>query len=401
MAISAGVNISGFSRLVYIFPTPTGCSYGGLGTIGGGPGRSWVFNYYQDRRVYGHELGHNLGIHHAASISCGAKAIDVYQNCSYDEYGDYFDVMGNFWFVSPQMHHFNGVHKQSVGWIAPGQIAQVSESGTFELSGLEGLSQGLQILKIAKPNTNESYFVSFRQSIGFDLGLIAGLTRGVSIHIGNDNPAIQSKFIDVTPGTGDFSGFGDATLSDGQSFIDLLNNIQVSQISHDQDSAQVEVRFLSVTPTPTRTPTPTTASLPTPTTVATAFTADFNNLSSPNRVFSGQYPSGKLSWPTNQWFLSSPWGAFITNSMSTISTRTSSSFSVLTNNILSGLDLYNGGKGSSTITLSCAGNPNKVVAINPQQLLTNVATGWTVRCATITFKSSNGWDTNFDNLRFK
>jgi hypothetical protein len=61
------------------------------------------------------------------------------------------------------------------------------------------------------------------------------------------------------------------------------------------------------------------------------------------------------------------------------------------------LDAYNGGSVASTVTLSCAGQPTVTVSF-PVSQLTTIATGWGGTCSTVTIGSSNGWDTNFDNL---
>lgn len=243
LATASGVNLSLYSKIVYVFATPPTCGYLALGTIGGTPGRSWVFNYYSDGRVFGHELGHNYGVHHAASLSCGAKTIDVYGNCAYDEYGDYFDVMGNFWYVSPSMLHFNGAHKMTVGWIPQDRVQTATASAIYHVYNEESLSTAAQVIKINKPDTGESYYVSYRQPIGFDTGLVAGMTRGVSIHVWNGNAFVQTKLLDASPLVGDFNGFGDATMQDGQHFIDVANGFELVQKSHDQSYAEVEIIF--------------------------------------------------------------------------------------------------------------------------------------------------------------
>ena len=49
------------------------------------------------------------------------------------------------------------------------------------------------------------------------------------------------------------------------------------------------------------------------------------------------------------------------------------------------------------VTLSCIGNATVAQPVAAGQLLT-IATGWSVACATVTLGSTNGWDTNVDNL---
>ena len=41
--------------------------------------------------------------------------------------------------------------------------------------------------------------------------------------------------------------------------------------------------------------------------------------------------------------------------------------------------------------------PDKVVTVQPHTLVT-VQTHWTAPCGKVTIFSTNGWDTNFDNL---
>jgi hypothetical protein len=60
------------------------------------------------------------------------------------------------------------------------------------------------------------------------------------------------------------------------------------------------------------------------------------------------------------------------------------------------LDAYNGGA-PTTVTLRCAGQTDRVVNLASGQLAT-IATNWSGTCTTVTIMSTNGWDTNFDNL---
>ena len=56
-----------------------------------------------------------------------------------------------------------------------------------------------------------------------------------------------------------------------------------------------------------------------------------------------------------------------------------------------------GGKGPSTISLSCDGQPTVQVDLNPSEAKT-IQTNWTDACSRVTVASSNGWETNFDSL---
>jgi len=166
-ATSAGVNLSQYTRRVYLFPSTSSCGWAGAGTIGGNPSRTWS-NGYNDNMVYAHELGHNVGVHHASSISCGTKAIDVYSNCTVTEYGDKTDTMGGW-----NLFQFNAPHKVAMGWVPLSRVQPVTTNGTYTIAPLEVNGSAMQALKISKPDTSESYYVSYRQPLGFDATLVS------------------------------------------------------------------------------------------------------------------------------------------------------------------------------------------------------------------------------------
>jgi hypothetical protein len=67
--------------------------------------------------------------------------------------------------------------------------------------------------------------------------------------------------------------------------------------------------------------------------------------------------------------------------------------------VLLSVDAYNGGV-ATTVTFACVGNPTRTQDLYAGQLLT-IATEWAMPCTTVTVGSSNGWDTNFDNLTYR
>lgn len=127
-------------------------------------------------------------------------------------------------------------------------------------------------------------------------------------------------------------------------------------------------------------------------------TIDFNNATGQDVVFEGQYPSGVIDWGTNIWFLSSPWGQFTTKSISfNGSGETSGAFTLMVPKTPVSVQAYNGGTVASTVTLACTGNTTKSQSVSVNSLVT-ITTDWTNPCSTVTVTSSNGWNTNFDNL---
>ncbi|HWC29425.1 MAG TPA: galactose oxidase-like domain-containing protein, partial [Dehalococcoidia bacterium] len=133
---------------------------------------------------------------------------------------------------------------------------------------------------------------------------------------------------------------------------------------------------------------------------AAVTTVTFDDTTTQNQPLNGQYPSALIDWGNGAWFLSGPWGAFATRSASFAhSGLSSASFNFVQPRRLIELTAFNGGSGTSTVTLSCPGQTPKTQGV-PSGAVVQIATGWDETCATVTVSSSNGWNTNFDNLKF-
>jgi hypothetical protein len=61
------------------------------------------------------------------------------------------------------------------------------------------------------------------------------------------------------------------------------------------------------------------------------------------------------------------------------------------------VDAYNGGSTASTVSLSCNGTLATQLTVGVHETR-SVPMGWIGVCNTVNIGSSNGWDTNFDNL---
>jgi hypothetical protein len=148
------------------------------------------------------------------------------------------------------------------------------------------------------------------------------------------------------------------------------------------------------TPTPTKTPqTPAGAPASGPTKVIT-----FDDLQTPNRQLTGQYPTADIDWGNGGWYLAGPFGGFRSNSVSfNGSGVTSASFTYLKIRKLIQLDVTNGGKTPTTVSVACSGQHTAQVSLAQGQT-TTLKTGWTQPCNRVTISSTNGWSTNFDNI---
>ncbi|MER3420187.1 MAG: hypothetical protein C4290_06540, partial [Chloroflexota bacterium] len=151
------------------------------------------------------------------------------------------------------------------------------------------------------------------------------------------------------------------------------------------------------TPTATATPQPSRTPTPTPT-GGGMLTITFDDYPGQDQPLSGQYPTSVIDWGSNQWWISGPWGKFTTKSVSFNGGGiTNASFKFVSPRKLVQIDASNGGSSSTTVTLTCDGKSTKTVTLAAGQVMT-ILTGWTKACTTVTVTSTNGWDTNFDNL---
>lgn len=239
-AQAAGVDLSRYNRHVFAFPK-NGCSWYGLGTIGGNPSKAWLNNSLT-KFTTAHELGHNLGLYHANAHDCGTTTLGA--TCSKIEYGDTTDVMGN-----RLAAHYNAFQKERLGWMTP---TLVSTSGTYTLSPYETLGAGSLALKILKSSTTSAktyYYLEYRQPVGSD-SVLAGsstynLTKGVVVHTGSTSSGNTSLLLNMNP---QLASWYKAALTVGQTFTDPDAGVSFTLTAHDAGGATVSVSINNSTP---------------------------------------------------------------------------------------------------------------------------------------------------------
>ena len=236
LAANAGYNSSNYDFTVWVFPSLP-CGWAGLGVVGGSG--AWI-NQALSTYVVSHELGHNFGLLHAHSLSCGG--VSYGPSCSQSEYGDSFDTMGG------GGHQFNAFSKaQMLQWLTGASVATRSAVGTatYALSPLEGNS-GLRALQV-QTATGRNYWVEFRQAMGFDASLSgnANVMNGAFIHIG---PSADrgTNLLDMTPST---ATFGDAALDAGGAFQDAAAGLTIRTVSKVGSILNVQVTLVPIPPT--------------------------------------------------------------------------------------------------------------------------------------------------------
>lgn len=189
-AKSAGIDLTKYQHKVFVLPSYsqlTQCGWGGVGNLACGDScRAWIA--YDARNIYGHELGHNLSMHHAAVDSNNDGALE-------SEYGDSSSVMSS----ALDANQFNAPNKVQMGWMAAfaGSTKDVSgANNSFSLSALEldrrSQTPGLQVLTHSRA-AGGKYYVSFRQSVG-SYGAQSAFANKVGIH-SHDGGTAKTRLI--------------------------------------------------------------------------------------------------------------------------------------------------------------------------------------------------------------
>lgn len=245
-----GVDLTGYDHLVYLFPAQPSCSWAGLAELPGN--ESWL-NGYLNVSVVAHELGHNMGVHHASSLRCtsGGATVAISDACTSQEYGDPFDVMGT------GQRHSSGRHLEQLGYLAPANVQTVTASGTYTLRS--AISQTAEAVTLRVPRTRDAsgavsdyYYLEYRTSGGVfdDFSPLDPVVNGVSVRVAPGRSVItQSKLLDTTPGSA--NGFLDGALGVGRTLSDGTVSVTTTAISGQTATVAVTMGGLdSSRPTP-------------------------------------------------------------------------------------------------------------------------------------------------------
>ncbi len=241
-----GFNYNNYDHVLYILPKVSVCNWSGFGQVGilssqgNTLGKNTFYNGYNDIGVYAHEIGHNLGLEHAALKSCTSSTRQT--DCDVAEYGDSLDPLGR---AVPVFAHLNDMHENKLGWLDVQKAVNKKIYDIYPLADQAARSNNLlQVLRIDKGPT---YFVSYYQPIGFDKNLpnnnplVVNNSQGVVIHSGQSYPKSDSLLMllpEMKALSQSSSGF---TLLDNGIFYDEGNGVEIKQLSHDSSKATVQV----------------------------------------------------------------------------------------------------------------------------------------------------------------
>lgn len=186
LASKQGINLASYPRRIFVFPSSTcGIGYGSVGSL---PSRAWIFRA-DLLDLFTHEVGHNLGFQHSSTAS--------------NEYGDTSDVMG---YSGMALRHNNAPNKVTTGWISSAWVRSVTGSGIFTLDPTASSSPVYpQVLTLAKPDTGDQYYISFRQPLGYDGTLSSSYQNRVSIHRGSSSLSQYTYLLGVLAAGGTYT----------------------------------------------------------------------------------------------------------------------------------------------------------------------------------------------------
>jgi len=235
------ISIDNYDYVAYSIPDSPCGRPNGQGELWGK--RSWYYNSWGNNlHNFKHEIGHNMGAHHANILECTGDTKPTLSSCDSFGYSDDTDDMG-----FSEGHQFNGPHKYHVGWIGEEEVQNVwsDEVGSYRFTIIpsESSEPGTKLIRIhhnIQENNNAYYYLSYRQNIGVDASLPSLVTQGTLIHILEYSGF--SHWIDTTPDPiTDATGHHDGLIFDGDEYGGLSSNISIKQLSHNANGAEIEI----------------------------------------------------------------------------------------------------------------------------------------------------------------
>lgn len=228
-ATAMGYTPSAYDHVIYLMPYSGQCAFGGLGEM---PGHRVWSNGYTMSEIIAHELGHNMGAHHANLALCTDQtgaATPYSATCTSREYGDPFDVMGSSGAL------MSAFHRYQIGQLPATQVVSLRQSGAVavtanEAFALPGPRLVLVPIKTAHQPVHEYFALESRAALPpFDQWTQGDpVTTGLTIRKVNDShgPILQTQLIDTHP-SGSFYGLN-APLQPGETFTDAADGISIT-----------------------------------------------------------------------------------------------------------------------------------------------------------------------------
>ena len=242
----------------------TGCPFG-LGSVGDAFDGGVTLVSSTTQSLVAHELGHNLGLDHASSVSApdgsGRTHVNLTpdgfeQGSRYDSYGDTYDVMG-YSGDTVGLGNLNVVHREQLG-LFPEQQQAVTTSQTVTLRAL-GVDSGSAPKSIKVTKGAETLYLEYRNATGADalsLSKDRNLTAGVRVlrtSMGFEKWGSRGSVVfDATPTRYSDS---DTVVAPGRTWSITGGDLHFQVLSAQGDTAQVKIVY-GAAPAPVAPPAP-------------------------------------------------------------------------------------------------------------------------------------------------
>ncbi len=222
--------------------------YYGFATIGSAGSGGAVFIADLNQSLLAHELGHNLGLHHANSLTCAARQDAPFgsgsgfgADCADRSYDDLLDVMG---YSGPGFGegNINGPHLDVMG-LLPTAVRKIGTgTTTVKIRPLSATNAEDRVLRITDP-TGVTYYAEYRTSSGLDAIPLQSVDRpSPGVRILRPDPRYRdgsgSYELDSTPTTAwDY----ERALAPGSSFTSASGRVRVTVTAQNEREATLVV----------------------------------------------------------------------------------------------------------------------------------------------------------------
>jgi MYXO-CTERM domain-containing protein len=278
-ALMTAAGTPSYNHLIYYFNRTTTCAFSGLGEEGSTtrPSKRTWMNGSLTCVVLMQEPGHNLGLMHANTMTCGGASFSTTPatSCTITEYGSQLTTMGS------GCRTLNGYERWYMQWMAGCNGVKVPGSGTFNLLPLENSCPGgIQTLQIPFPaplvvsdpqsaNTAvnlRNYYLELRTQTGsFDTYAAPGRNGGgvaftaptVFVYVSDDvrvpaatgrgQNSVWTELINTTPTGTAFTGL----TAVGQTFADPAGGPTITLTAISASGATISVTNPKGTGSPT------------------------------------------------------------------------------------------------------------------------------------------------------
>src|SRR5437868_4736046 len=141
--------------------------------------------------------------------------------------------------------HFNAAQKSILNWIPAASVkTHTAGSATYTLSPIESAGGTTYAVKIPAA-ANRTYWLEYRQPIGFDSGMSSYPNNGAQIRVSSPFEGLctgcgdDTELLDMTPGTA--NNFGDGALIVGQTYVDSNYGTTISVLTATASALTVQV----------------------------------------------------------------------------------------------------------------------------------------------------------------